>query len=131
MLRFAALYGLTAVLFVAVDLLWLAVVARSFYRDGLGSLLSDRPNLVAAVAFYALYVVGLVVFAAARGVSAGDWRLAFAYGALFGLCAYGTYDLTNLATLAGFPLRLALVDMAWGTVLSGTAAAVAAAILRN
>lgn len=105
-----------------IDAIWLSVVANKFYKDQLGPLLLEKPNMVAAVLFYVIFVVGIVVFAVLPAVAAGDWKVALGYGALLGLVAYATYDLTNLATLKGFPVKIVIVDLIWGTVLTGTVA---------
>jgi len=124
-------YLATVVSFVALDFVWLGAVAMSFYRDQLGMLMRDPINLPAAAAFYLIYVVGLVVFAVAPALSGGGWKTALTYGALFGLCAYATYDLTNLATLRDWPVALTVVDLLWGTALSGTAATIGYLITRK
>lgn len=104
--------------FLAIDVVWLAVVARKFYRERLGFLLADAPNWWAAATFYLLFVAGLLVFAILPGLQAGSaWR-ALLLGAFFGLIAYATYDLTNQATVKNWPLAVTLVDLAWGAVLS-------------
>lgn len=123
MSRLAAAWVATAVVMVALDLLWLGVLARTMYQQDIGHLMAARPNLLAGVAFYVLYVTGLVVFVVAPRELDRGWGPTVALGALFGLVAYGTYDLTNLATLREWPLRLSLVDMAWGALLSAAAAA--------
>lgn len=105
-----------------IDAVWLSVVANKFYKDQLGPLLLEKPNMVAAVLFYVIFVVGIVVFAVMPAVAAGDWKVALGYGALLGLVAYATYDLTNLATLKGFPVKIVIVDLIWGTLLTGTVA---------
>jgi len=131
MLSYLAAYAATAVAFLAIDLLWLGVIAKSFYRDGIGHLMADPPNLMAAGVFYLLYPLGVMLFAVAPnawlGGTASAAELPFSRaviaGALFGLFAYATYDLSNLATLRGWPLRLSLVDIAWGAALTAAAAA--------
>jgi len=131
MLNYLAAYGATAMAMLVLDAAWLGFIAKSFYRDGIGHLMADSPNLVAAGAFYLLYPVGVVLFAVAPAawsgglVAAADvpWSQAVLAGALFGFFAYTTYDLSNLATLRDWPWRLALVDIAWGTVLTAAAAA--------
>lgn len=105
-----------------IDAVWLSVVANKFYKDQLGPLLLEKPNMVAAVLFYVIFVVGIVVFAVMPAVAAGDWKVALGYGALLGLVAYATYDLTNLATLKGFPVKIVIIDLIWGTLLTGTVA---------
>jgi len=109
-----------------VDGVWLGAVARTFYRRHLGSLMAERPNWTAAVAFYLLYVLGVTVFAVLPGADAGSVAESAWRGALFGLVAYATYDLTNAATLRGWPNIVTAVDMAWGTVLTTAVASAAA-----
>ena len=116
------LYGCTLAVMLPLDLLWLGLVARGFYQSQLGPLLLDRPALVPAVAFYLLYAVGIVIFALAPAVADGRPSTALLYGALFGLFAYATYDLTNLATLRGFPPAVAVVDVAWGAAVTAASA---------
>ena len=130
MLSYLAAYGATAVVLLAVDVLWLGFIAKSFYRDGIGHLMADSPNLVAGGVFYLLYPVGIMLFAVVPAALYGglaapadaQWSRALLAGALFGFFAYATYDLSNLATLRDWPLRLALVDIVWGTALTAAAA---------
>jgi len=122
MLKQIALYLGTVVVFFAIDLVWLNFVAKDFYRRHIGSLLLDQFNMPVALAFYLLYIVGIIVFAVLPGVDKGSIVEALWRGALFGLVAYGTYDLTNLSTLKDWSPLLSVVDMAWGTVLTGTVA---------
>jgi uncharacterized membrane protein len=114
-------YISTAVVFFAIDYLWLTRIAIGFYREHIGALLLATPNFTAAGIFYLFYVVGLVYFAVMPAVSTGSLLTAIFNGALLGLLAYGTYDMTNLATLKGWSLQVSLVDMAWGAFLSATA----------
>ncbi len=111
-------YLATLVVFSIVDTLWLGVVARGFYRAELGDLLAPEVRLWAAVLFYLVYAAGIVVFAVLPAIRAESLVTALVMGALFGFFAYATYDLTNLATLRDWPLRMSVVDMAWGTVLT-------------
>lgn len=113
----------TAVVFLALDAIWLGKVARGFYRLSLGPLLAPRFRAGPAIAFYALYVTGLQYFAISGAASLAT---AAVDGALFGLFCYATYDLTNWATLRDYPGTLALVDTAWGTTVSAAAAAAGA-----
>ncbi|MFC3692110.1 DUF2177 family protein [Chenggangzhangella methanolivorans] len=117
-------YAAAAAAFLAADAIWLGFVAREFYRVQLGELMAPDPNLVAAAAFYLLYVVGVVYFAISPALASGQWTTALVSGALFGLVAYGTYDLTNLAVTRGFPMTMAIVDMTWGAILTAFAATV-------
>ncbi len=121
---YATAYAVTLVAFLVIDLFWLGVVARRFYKAQLGSLMRARVNWAAAGGFYLVYVAGIVFFAVAPALTAGSWTTAAVNGALLGLLAYGTYDMTNLATLKGWPLQMSLVDMAWGTFLTGACAAI-------
>ena len=131
MLNHLAAYGATVVVMLALDIAWLGFIAKSFYREAIGHLMADPPNLVAAVVFYLLYPAGVMLFAVAPAAWSGvlatstdtSWSHAVLAGALFGFFAYATYDLTNLATLRGWPWRLVLVDIAWGTTLTAAAAA--------
>ncbi len=117
---------LSAVLFLAADMLWLGVAAKKFYRRHLGGLLADRFNGPAAIAFYLFYVTGIVVFCV---VGKSGWEEAAAWGALFGFFCYATYNLTNLATLRDWPAMVTAVDLAWGTAVTGFTAGGAAFLL--
>ncbi len=121
MLKFLIAYVATAVVFFAIDFVWLTR-AVGFYRGEIGNLLLDEPKLGYAAGFYLLYVVGVVVLVVMPAVTAGSWVQALLMGALLGLVAYGTYDMTNMATLKGYTLRVALVDMGWGTFLTAVSA---------
>lgn len=101
-----------------IDSLWLSVIAKWFYRRHLGPLLLERPKMVPAVLFYIIYVVGVVVFVLTPAIDNDSWCYALCYGALFGLVAYATYDLTNLATLKGFSRIVVIVDLLWGAFLT-------------
>ncbi len=118
-------YLAAVVAFLAIDMVWLVVVARSFYRKHLGYLLADQPNWWAAGIFYLLFLAGLVVFAVMPGLQAGSLRRAVLLGGFFGLVTYATYDLTNHATVKGWPWIVTVVDMTWGTVLAASVSAVA------
>ena len=119
MTRWIAAYAATLVALGALDFLWLGFIAKSFYQAEVGSLMLSRPNLAPAAVLYALLAGGLLAFAIVPAESLGRAALA---GAFLGLVVYGVYDLTNLAVLSGWTLRVALADMAWGTVLSTAAA---------
>jgi uncharacterized membrane protein len=111
------LYLLTVPVFFAVDILWLGVVARSFYRRQLGFILSDRVNWTAAFVFYLIYIIGIIVFAVRPALIRESWQQAVGLGALYGFFTYATYDLTNLATLDKWPLKIVIVDIVWGIFL--------------
>ncbi len=120
MLLFMKLYGITFIIFFAIDLFWLGVVAKNIYKQYLGELMSPSVNWVAAIIFYLLFIFGLVFFVVMPAVDAGSVGKALLYGALFGLITYATYDLTNLATLKGWPIEITLIDLAWGTFLGAS-----------
>jgi uncharacterized membrane protein len=107
------------VIMAVIDAVWLSVVANKFYKSQIGPLLLAKPNLSAAVVFYLIYVAGIVAFVVAPAVEKGSWQHALGYGALLGLVAYATYDLTNLATLKGFTVKVVVVDLIWGAFLTG------------
>lgn len=121
----ATAYVVALVVFVVVDMVWLGVVAKGFYRDALGGLLAEQFNIPAAIGFYLIYTAGLLIFVIAPALRTGSWTEAALFGTLFGFFCYATYDLTNLATLRSWPLVLSLVDMAWGAILTGITATVA------
>ncbi|WKZ83280.1 MAG: DUF2177 family protein [Acidimicrobiia bacterium] len=118
----AKLFAVALPVFFAIDMVWLGLVAKGFYRRQLGALMRTDVNWAAAIVFYLLFILGLVVFVVAPAVDAGSWTEAVWRGALFGLVTYATYDLTNLATLRDWPLPMSLVDLAWGAVLASSVA---------
>jgi len=111
-------YLLTFVVFLMVDLLWLGVIAKYIYQKYLGNFLTDNVNWAAAFIFYLIFVVGISIFAVYPAINRGSVYHAILMGALFGFFTYATYDLTNLATLKGWPLPIVFIDMAWGSILS-------------
>lgn len=121
MTKYLILYAACAVVFFPLDFIWLSTMGRTFYQKELGSLLLPNPNLVIAGLFYLAYLVGVVILVAAP--AEGDVLKALLFGAVLGLVAYGTYDLTNLSTVKGFSPAVAAVDMAWGTALTAVSAA--------
>jgi uncharacterized membrane protein len=120
--KYLAGYAAIAVLMLTLDALWLGLVAKAAYQSGIGHLMAEKPDLVAAGLFYLLFPAGLVIFVLAPQAQDTDWARTVLMGALFGFFAYATYDLSNLATLRDWPLRLSLLDLAWGTVISATCA---------
>jgi len=111
------MYLLTFVVFFLIDMVWLGLVAKNFYRRQLGGMLSPKVIWPAAIIFYLLFIAGLLLFVVVP--AQGNALQALWKGSLFGLITYATYDLTNLATLSNWPLTVTLVDLAWGTVLGG------------
>lgn len=121
-------YLVATATFLVLDLLWLGVVAVRLYEELLGDLLADEPNVLAATAFYALFLVGLLHFVVHPALAHGSVRRAARDGALFGLVTYATWDLTSLAVLADFPAALVPIDLAWGALLSASVATVTTAV---
>jgi uncharacterized membrane protein len=111
------LYVSTVPIFFLIDILWLGVIARGFYRRQLGSILSPHVNWAAASIFYLLYIAGILFFAVRPAILTNSWRQAAILGALFGFFTYATYDLTNLATIKDWPLMIVIVDIFWGVCL--------------
>ena len=122
--RLLAVFLLTLATFLAVDFFWLGVVARGLYTRELGHLLAPSVRWGAAALFYVLYVAGLLALVVLPN-RRGRWLRVVDRGALLGLVAYATYDLTNLATLPEWPLLVTVVDLAWGAVVTGVSAGAA------
>jgi uncharacterized membrane protein len=120
MLIFLKLYLVAFIIFFAIDLLWLGVVAKNIYQKYIGELLKPDVNWVAAIVFYLLFIAGLVVFVLMPAVDAGSLLKALLLGAFFGFITYATYDLTNLATLKGWPIQITIIDLLWGTFLGAS-----------
>ncbi len=117
---FIKLYAIALPVFFAIDMVWLGVIAKNFYRTQIGTLLRSDVNWAAAIVFYLLFTAGLVVFVIAPAMEKGSWVHALLYGALFGLICYATYDLTNLAIAKDWPLLVTVVDLLWGAVLAAS-----------
>jgi uncharacterized membrane protein len=122
MREIAIAYVAAAAVMAGLDFIWLKLTVDSLYRGALVGLIAEKPNMAGAVAFYVIYVAGVVIFAVRPGLEEADWRVSLMWGALFGFFAYATYDLTNLATLKDWPAGISLIDIAWGTFLTATAA---------
>lgn len=118
-MKYIYLFVGTFVIFMVIDLLWIGVLMKDFYRDKIGFLMAKDVRWGAAVVFYVLYIFGVLYFVVLPVVeSGGGVEAALFKGALLGLLCYATYDLTNMATLAGWPVSMVVVDMIWGTVLT-------------
>jgi uncharacterized membrane protein len=117
-------------IFLAIDAVWLTNAGRLFYVPEIGALLRERPNFLVAFFFYAVFALGLLVFVVQPQLASGTIWKTLVLGGFFGFVAYATYDLTNLATLKGFTTRIALIDMAWGAVLSASVSAAAVWLIR-
>ncbi|MFT0861234.1 DUF2177 family protein [Ancylobacter sp. G4_0304] len=123
-------YVSTGLLFLALDSVWLSLMASRLYRPHLGNLMADNINLPPAILFYLLYIAGIVVFAVQPALVSGRWSSALMLGGFLGLVAYGTYDLTNHATLRDWPALITVADLIWGTVLTGLSATAGMLITR-
>ncbi len=118
------LYLITLPVFFAIDMLWLGIVAKNFYKQQIGFLMTPNINWVAAIVFYLIFIAGLVLFVISPALEKTSLMHALVFGALFGLVTYATYDLTNLATLKDWPILVTLVDLAWGAFLSASVSSV-------
>ena len=119
-MRIPLLYGLCTIIFFAIDMLWLGFFARSFYKEKLGFILSDKVNWAAAIIFYLIYIGGILFFAVLPALREQSWTIALLNGAVLGALCYATYDLTNMATISQWPLIVVIVDIIWGIVLTGS-----------
>jgi uncharacterized membrane protein len=125
------LYFITLLIFLGIDSIWLGFVAPTFYRAQIGHLMAETANLAAAGIFYLLFVGVLVYYVVEPSLRVGTMKNTLVRGALFGLVTYATYDLTNLATLQGWPLLVTVVDMVWGTTLTAVTSAVSVWVLKK
>lgn len=121
---FIKLFAIALPVFFAIDMVWLGLVAKGFYRAQIGTLMKTDVNWTAAIIFYLIFIAGLVVFVISPAVEKGSWTHALLFGALFGLVCYATYDLTNLAVAKDWPLLVTIVDLAWGAVLAASVSTV-------
>lgn len=115
---FLKLFAIALPVFFAIDMVWLGLVAKDFYRAQVGTLMKSDVNWTAAIIFYLIFIAGLVVFVISPAVEKGSWTHALLFGALFGLVCYATYDLTNLAVAKDWPLLVTIVDLIWGATLA-------------
>lgn len=118
LIKYVQLYLITLAAFFVIDMIWLGLVAKKFYRDQLGFIMAPKVNWPAAIVFYLAFIVGLIYFVTYPAILRDSGVYAFFSGAFFGFICYATYDLTNLATLKNWPLKVTLVDLAWGSTLS-------------
>ena len=121
---FIKLYAIVLPVLFAIDMIWLGLAAKNFYRQQIGFLMKNDINWAAAIIFYLLFIVGLVIFFIMPAVEKGSWMHALLFGTLFGLITYATYDLTNLATLNDWPILVTIVDLVWGAVLAASVSVV-------
>jgi uncharacterized membrane protein len=121
---FIKLYAIALPVFLAIDMLWLGLIAKRFYSAQIGALMKTNVNWASAIIFYLIFIVGLVVFVITPALEKNSWTHALLFGALFGLVCYATYDLTNLAVAKDWPLLVTLVDLAWGAILASSVSAI-------
>jgi len=122
MSRILLTYAVSVPVFFCIDMIWLGVIAKGFYRNSLEPLLTPNVNWIAAIIFYLLFLVGVLIFALLPGMAKRSLVYTIEMAALFGFISYATYDLTNLSTLRDWPLMLSIVDMIWGSFLSASTA---------
>jgi len=121
MMKYVAAYLGAGLTFAVIDAVWLTTMADRLYRPVIGSLMADRPNMTAAVVFYLIAIGGIVFLAVMPALKEAAWTRALLNGAVLGFVAYATYDLTNQATLSVWSTRLTVIDVGWGTMLTGAA----------
>ena len=121
---FLKLFAIALPTFLVIDLVWLGLIARSFYRSQLGPLMREEVSWGPAVVFYLIFVAGIVILAVWPAIERESFSRAVTLGAILGLVSYAAFDLTSLATLQGFPRTMALVDLAWGTILTASVSAI-------
>ena len=124
-------YAITLIVFLVIDFLWLTVIAKALYARHLGYLMAPKPNLVAALAFYLLFIAGLQYFVLNPALTAGSWQAALFPALFFGLVTYATYDLPNLATVKDWPILITGIDLLWGSFVSGATSIVSYLIIRR
>ena len=119
MAHYIIAYLCTALVFLLIDFVWLSYIAKDMYMNALGHLMLDDVNMKIAAGFYLMYGVGMVIFAVNPALVQDQWQTALIFGALFGFFCYAAYDFTNMATLKDWPIKMSIIDMAWGTFLTG------------
>lgn len=129
-MAFIKMYLVSLIIFFAIDILWLGFIAKDFYRAQIGHLMADRTNWPAAIIFYSIFIGGLVLFAVNPALEKESWLHALKMGAIFGFMCYGTYDMTNLATLKDWSLSITIIDIIWGTTLNSVTAVISFFIIQ-
>lgn len=117
-MNYIKMYIIAFLIFLVIDAIWLGLVAPKFYKSQIGHIMAEKPNFIAALIFYLIFIIGVVYFVVNPGIEAQSIQKVLISGALFGFMTYATYDLTNLATLKDWPLTVTVVDLIWGTSLS-------------
>ena len=121
----------TGIGFAAIDSIWLITMSTRLYKPEIGEMMAENFRLGPAIVFYLLYITGILVFAVQPALASGKWQTALVQGALFGFFCYMTYDMTNYATLKVWSLKVTILDLMWGTFLTGSAATVGLLVTRK
>lgn len=129
-MKFFLIYAITLIIFFIIDLLWLGVIAKNLYQRELGFLLAKNVNWSAAIAFYFIYIFGIVFFAIGPHLAKESLLHSLISGGILGFVCYATYDLTNYATIEHWPFKIVIYDLIWGTFLTATTAYVSSWIIR-
>lgn len=119
MFKWIVVFLVTFIIFMVIDVMWLGLFAKKFYRKHLGFIMSDKFNMPVAVLFYVVFIIGLLFFVVGPAIKTQSFAYALLAGILFGLITYGTYDLTNMATLKDWPKTITIIDLIWGSSLCG------------
>jgi uncharacterized membrane protein len=130
-MKFVLAYLATAVAMLALDAVWLGLIAMPMYQQAIGHLMAEKMNASAAGLFYAVYVTGLMVYAVVPRRESAEWGGVLRSAALFGFFTYATYDLTNLATLNNWPVEIVVIDLVWGMFISASAASAGWIVIRR
>jgi uncharacterized membrane protein len=131
MLDYIKIYLVTVPIFFAIDMTWLGLIATQIYKKYIGNLMRPVPNWPAAIIFYLIFIVGLIIFSIYPALKNHSWTHALIYGALFGFFTYMTFDLTSLSVLKDWPLGITIIDIVWGTFLSCSVATASYFICRS
>ncbi len=121
-MKFIIAYFATALVFLVIDYIWLGYIAKDMFQSSLSHLMADEPNLAIAGLFYLFYAAGIVYFCVNPAINGGSWTTALLNGAILGFLAYGTYDVTNAATLRDWPIMTSVIDTTFGTFLTASSA---------
>ena len=113
-----------SIIFLVIDVVWLSITVKSLYRPALGDLLKDTPVMWAAVLFYIIYMIGVALIILKPALANDSILQALWTGVVFGVVAYGTYNLTNMATVKNWSASIVWIDMLWGGFLTGFSSAV-------
>lgn len=130
MLDFFKSYSITFITFLIIDLIWLGVVAKDLYQKELGFIMAESTKWLPALIFYAIFIGGIIFFVINPALAKDSWKYALLVGLFFGLITYSTYDMTNLATLKDWPLKITLIDLVWGSTLGGATSVISFFIIR-